>query len=513
MEFERQSGSARWYSLAGQKLTHGDLEGAISAYGESLALEPRNPAALNNLGAALIRAGRSQEAVTALQRALAIQPGYPRALVNLGKALREAGHVEEAIIRLREAVAGEPNNVSALVNLGDALAATGQLEESQRALERAISLNPALVEAHMTLGIVRLQAGYPSQALEALRTAVALGPNHPDAHSNLAHALFVRGCWEEAWPHFEYRFQRHAHRSRSPLPAGVARWDGCLGKGLELWLICEQGLGDQLQFARYAKTLEGLGMPCILGCHPRLVKILSDARLASNVVPFAAGAANTLPAGARWIPLLSLPAWHRTRMETVPFPEGYLVADPERCRKWRERLGSGGGMRVALAWAGNPQMETGRYAGRSPPLSALAPLMNVPEVTFISLQKQPGAEQLDSVPFANRIVRLSGLDDGSDAFVDTAAVLGCVELLVTSDTAIAHLAGALGVPTWLCLMQQPDWRWMAEGSQTPWYASMRLFRQSKPGDWASVYAEVASELAASRRSADSPSQSAPADRA
>lgn len=493
--------ASAWYAVAGQRLTHGDLDGAIAAYGQSLQLEPRNPAALNNLGAALVRARRFDEAITTLQTALAIQPGYRRALVNLGKALREAGHPSEAIIRLREAIAGEPNNVSALVNLGDALAATGDLEESQRVLERAISLNPASVEAHMTLGIVRLQAGQPTQALAALHTAVALSPTHADAHSNLAHALFVSGRWEEAWPHFEYRFQRHAHGGKWAAPAGMPRWDGSFRKGREVCLIGEQGLGDQLQFARYAKTLEGLGIRCTLACDPRLARILSDASLASRIVPLGAGAADPLPAHSDWIPLLSLPAWHQTSMDTVPFSEGYLSADRNRRSNWNERLGSvdTAGMRVALAWAGNPQMETGRYLGRSPPLCALAPLMQVPEVTFISLQKHAGEDQLATVPFAERIVRLPDLDEGSDAFVDTAAVLECVDVLITSDTAIAHLAGALGVPTWLCLMQHPDWRWMEEGSGTPWYSSMRLFRQGRPGDWAGVYAAVAAELAERRR--------------
>jgi Flp pilus assembly protein TadD len=491
-----EAGSAgAWYAVAGQKLTQGDVEGAISAYGHSLQLEPRNPAALNNLGAALIKAGRFEQAVATLQNALALQPGYRRALVNLGKALREAGHLPEAILRLTEALTGEPDNVAALINLGDAHAAAGHLDEAQRALERAISLNPALVEAHMTLGIVRLQAGQRAQALAALRTAVALAPNHADAHSNLAHALFVCGQWQEAWPHFEYRFHRGAHRSRPAQPAGVPRWDGVLSRDVELLLVGEQGLGDQLQFARYAKTLEGLGVRCTLMCEPRIVRLLSAAGLAPRVVPYGTAPA---PLAARWIPLMSLPAWHQTGMDTVPLSAGYLSSDPERVRTWSETLAKVRDFRVALAWAGNPQMETGRYVGRSPPLSALAPLMSVPEVTFISLQKQVGENQVGQVPFGNSIRRLPGLDEGPDAFMDTAAVLKCVDLLVTSDTAIAHLGGALGVPTWLCLMHQPDWRWMEEGASTPWYSSMRLFRQRRPGDWGGVYTEVADELAARR---------------
>jgi Flp pilus assembly protein TadD len=458
-----------------------------------LRLDPWNAAAGNNLGAALIKAGRCGEAISALQGALALWPAYPRALTNLGKALREAGRATEAIDRLNQALAIEPHHVPALVNLGDALAATGELDAAQRALERAISLAPRLVEAHMTLGIVHLQADRIAESLAALRIAIALAPHHADAHANLGHALFVSGDWRAAWPHFEYRFQRHAHRGPLTPPRGRARWDGSVAQDLRLRLIGEQGLGDQLQFARYAKTLCALGLRCVIECDSRLVRLLEQAGLAARVVPFGTACEE---ASTRWIPLMSLPAWHQTQADTVPCAQGYLATDAQQLRRWSARLTNMHRLRVALAWAGNPHMETGRYAGRSPPLAALAPLMSVPQVSFVSLQKHVGEEQLDAVPFGKSIQRLPELDVGPDAFVDTAAVLKCVDLLVTCDTAVAHLGGALGVPTWLCLMQEPDWRWMRRGSSTPWYTSMRLFRQPAPGDWASVFTAVAEALAA-----------------
>jgi tetratricopeptide (TPR) repeat protein len=481
------------YELAGARFAQGDLEGAITTYSQCLRLDPQNAAAGNNLGAALIKAGRFPDAITALEGALAVRPGYARALTNLGKALREAGRPTEAIERLRKALAIEPNYTPALVNLGDALAATGQLTAAEQVLEMATSLSPGLVEAHMTLGIVRLQADRTAEALAALRTAVTLAPDHADAHSNLAHALFVSGDWQSAWRHFEYRFGRHAHRRKLAPPEGSARWDGAVAPDLRLRLIGEQGLGDQLQFARYAKLLGALGVRCEIECDPCLVRLLEHAELAARSVPFGTPCEE---ASTYWIPLLSLPAWHRTQADTVPFPRSYLAADPWRVRHWSARLGTTDGLRIALAWAGNPRMETGRYAGRSPPLPALAPLMSVAGTSFISLQKYDGEEQLDAVPFGHLIRRLPELDAGPDAFIDTAAVLKCVDLLVTADTAIAHLAGALAVPTWLCLMHEPDWRWMRHGSSTPWYASLRLFRQPAPGDWASVFAEVAQALTA-----------------
>jgi Flp pilus assembly protein TadD len=445
------------------------------------------------LGTALIKAGRFAQAISALESALALAPGYDRALVNLGKALREAGRPGEAVARLEQALAVRPGYVPALLNLGDTLAATGALAAAEAALEEAIRRSPALPEAHMTLGIVRLQAGRQAESLAALRTAVALAPDHADAHANLAHALFCGGDWRGAWPHFEYRFRRLAQRAKLRTPAGMSRWDGTVSPALELWLVAEQGLGDQLQFARYAMLLHERGARCVLACDSRLVALLSLARLGARVVPF-----ETEPhaSSGQWCPLMSLPAWHGTAPDTVPGAGGYLAADPARIERWRARLGRTGALRVALAWAGNPQMETGRYAGRSPPATALAPLLSVPGVEFVSLQKGPGENQLEATARGSSILRFDDLDSPPDAFLDSAAVLKCVDLLVTSDTAIAHLGGGLGVPTWLCLMHDPDWRWMLRGTSSPWYSSMRLFRQPSPGDWASVYREVAAALSA-----------------
>jgi tetratricopeptide (TPR) repeat protein len=477
--------------LAGLRLSNGDIDGAIGTYSRCLTFAPRSAATHNNFGVALLKAGRFQDAIAVLEAALVLEPGYARALVNLGKALREVGRPLDAVARLRTALAVQPDYVPALINLGDACAAIGELDAAERALERATDLAPTQVEAHMTLGIVRLQAGRVAESLAALRTAVRLSPDHAEAHTNLAHALFFSGDWQASWPHFEYRFRRHAHRAKLSPPAGVARWDGTVSPEIEVWLLGEQGLGDQLQFARYARLVSAQGLRCVIACDPRLVKILALAELGARIV-----ALDTPPEAptASWIPLMSLPAWHGTRSDTVPAAEGYLAADPQRIARWRARLPAGPALRVAVAWAGNPRMETGRYAGRSPPLAALAPVAAVPGVSFISLQKG-GDDQLDAAPFGAAILRLPDLDAGQDAFLDTAAILKCVDLLVTSDTAIAHLAGGLGVPCWLCLMHEPDWRWMAQGATTPWYASMRLFRQAAPGDWGSVYEQVAGALA------------------
>jgi len=478
--------------LAEARLQSGDWDGAIVAYAKCMTFAAHDAALANNYGVALIKRGRYSEAIPVLESALAVRPQYLRALVNLGKALFEAGRGVEADARLRAALGLDPDYLPALLNLAEVRTARGELDAAADCLRRAIRLSPSSAEAHAALGIVHLQAGNVAESMASLHTAVSISPEHADAHSNLAHALFCTGDWERAWPHFEYRFRRAAHRLPLMTPAGAPPWDGTQPTGAELLLVGEQGLGDQIQFARYAKTLNALAQRCVIACDARLVRLFRNASLCAAVVPLGTPASHP---DARWMPLMSAPAWHRTRPDTVPFITGYLSADPGLVARWRALFPRDGGFRVALAWSGNPRMETGRYAGRSPSLAAFAPLLAVPGVEFISLQKGPGEEQLEMDPFAARIRRLAHLDDGPDAFMDTAAILTCVDLLITSDSAIAHLAGALGIPCWLCLLREPDWRWMREGDSTPWYSSLRLFRQTRADDWRGVFERVAASLA------------------
>ncbi len=480
--------AADLFELGGLKLSRGDLSGAIAAYRQCCALEPRSAALFNNLGSALSKAGRHGEAIEALEASLRLDPSYVRPRVNLGKALFDAGRPGEAVACLRAVLRQHPDYLPALVNFANALAATGDGEGAQAALEKALTRDAACAEARMALAELHVRAGNLDQGIAELEEAVARAPGHAEAHWHLGHFLFMSGRWQEAWPHMEYRLERI---DLSP-PPGVERWDGIVRAQQEVWLVGEQGLGDQLQFARYAPLLAEAGVPCVLHCDARLTALLTQAHLAPRVEPL--GRTHPMAAsGAAWMPLMSLPAWHRTTPDRVPRPDGYLAADPVRVDHWERHLPKRRGGRVALAWAGNPRYEVGRNVGRSPPLAALAPLARFEDIAFVSVQKGAGEEQLADTAF-DWITRLPGLDQGADAFLDTAAVLKCADLLITSDTGIAHLAGALGVPTWLCLMKTPDWRWLLEGRESAWYRSMRVFRQPAAGDWAALYCEVAAEL-------------------
>ena len=329
-------GAAAWYELGGLKLVANDTEGAIAAYTQCLSHGPPRAEIFNNLGTALLRAGRFTEAVPVLERALALHPGYVRALVNHAKALRELGDIERSMASSRAALAIDPRYIPALMNLADAQAANGDGDAAQRSLQAALAIDPNHVAARTALGIARLDSGQVEGALHDLRAAVSLAPEHAEAHANLAHALFASGGWQAAWPHFEYRFNRQSRTIPLRIPAGMARWDGSLDPNLQLWLVAEQGLGDQLHFARYARLLTDRGMKCTLICDPALVTLLESAGLCAGVVPF--GATSSEP-NARWFPLMSVPAWHGTAADTVPTPLSYLAFDAERAATWRPRLG------------------------------------------------------------------------------------------------------------------------------------------------------------------------------
>lgn len=485
-----QSSPETLYALGGARLAAGDFAAAVSAYRAAAEQCAPDAALLNNLSIALLGIGRADDALSVLEQALSLQPDYVRALVNLGKTLGVLGRPNEAHEPLQRALTLSPDYVPALVNLGDMQGAAGHYPAAVQTLQRAIAVAPQSAEAHRSLGLALTRVGQTYDAVTTLERAISLQPASADSRTALAHVLLLEGRWHEAWPHHEYRIYRPRHALPVSLPAD-ARWrHDELGDGT-LWLIGEQGLGDQIQFARYARVLQEQGVHCVLSCDPKLVSLLRQAGLADNTVPHGApfDAANS-----RWLPLLSAPGWHGTVPGNVPLRDGYLRAAPDRVAAWQSRLGSPERLRVAFGWQGNPAMETGWFAGRSPPLRTLAPLWAVRDVQFLSLQKGPAADDLRALGWHDRLLDPGAFDEGADAFLDSAAILRCVDLLVTSDSALAHLAGALGVECWLCLPAHPDWRWLRDTEQSPWYRSLRLFRQTRPGDWDPLFHRVADEL-------------------
>ena len=458
---------------------------AISPLQKSVELKPELPMAFNSLGVALQQAGRVDEAVAAFRKALALQPDFFDAQLSLGNLLLAKGFTDEAVEAIRRATQINPAHPGAWVNLEAALQAKGLLDEAIAASRKAIELQPNFAPAHYNLGTALQKKGLFDEALAAYDKAIELQPEFAEAHMNKAWVLLIKGDCERGWPEYEWRakcrdFLAAQRNFSQPM------WKGSDPAGKTILIHAEQGLGDTIQFVRYAPLLARRGARVIVECQPELKPLLQDLEGVECVI----STGEPLPAFDMHVPMLSLPLAFGTTLQTVPAVSPYLKPDPERVKAWRAKLrGRRPQLRVGLAWAGNPMNPADR--DRSLPLSALAPLAEVKGVTFHSLQKGERAAQAKTPPPG---MKLTDLTDDIKDFADTAALMAHLDLIITVETAVAHLAGALAKPVWTLLPFMPAWRWLLERNDSPWYPTMRLFRQPSPGDWDSVVQRVAEEL-------------------
>ncbi len=469
-------------NLANAFRKQGKLEEAVASYHQALRLQPDLAEAHCNLGVALVEQGKLAEAVASYHQALRLKPHYAEAHSNLGMALADQGKLEEAVASYQQALRLQPDLAEAHCNLGVALVEQGKLTEAVASYQQALRLKPDYVEAHSNLGVALAEQGKLTEAVACYQQALPLNPDYAPAHMNLAQVWFLWGDFERGWPEYEWRWK---HRGFSPPSFGQPLWDGSSLQGQTILLFAEQGLGDTLQFIRYAPRVQQHGATVIVQCQAPLLRLLGTCAGIDRLVH----AVTALPPFDVQAPLLSLPRIFRTTLTTIPADIPYLRADPESRAHWQQRLNGVRGYKVGIAWQGNPDHKRDRR--RSVPLLAFAPLAGVPGVRLVSLQKGPGCEQLPDP--ADRLGVLD-LTDGLEDFADTAAVMSHLDLVITVDTAVAHLAGALGIPVWLALPLVPDWRWLLEREDSPWYPSMRLFRQSVHGDWAGVFERLTAAL-------------------
>lgn len=476
----------------------GRLDHAIDLLRRAANADPAQPAYACDLGNAYKAARRFEDAIRAHETALALAPDSAEALSNLGIAYGAWGRHGEAVDHLRRAVDSGPGNAELHYNLGNALMAAGRYEEADAALSRAAGIDPLHIHARANLSLAIKQQGRLDDSIACLRTALASLPDATDfgwnmwraqgyvlAGWNLGLSLLMTGQHDEGWRWYEQR--RELSDFAMPLIEGPA-WDGAPLEGRTLLIHHEQGLGDTIQFIRYAPLAAKSGGPVIVQCQQPLKTILGGVAGGSELV----GASDPQPAFDVQAPLMSLPHLLRRPEPVCPASGAYLSADPGRIRNWANRIG-GDGFKIGIAWQGNAgYRDDGR---RSVPLRFFEPLRHHANVRLFSLQKGDGEDQFDALPWRDAITNLAPDLDNDAAFIDTAAVMAGLDLVVTSDTSIAHLAGALGVPVWLLLADIPDWRWGLTGDTTPWYPTMRLFRQTAPGDWDGVFRNVAKALA------------------
>ena len=435
-----------------------------------------------NLGNALFEQGRLEEATAAFERAIKFKPDYPDAHNLRGATLQEKGRPEEALAAYERAIDLRPDFVDAHNNRGNALQALGRLEEALAAHGRAVALRPDYPEALTSLGNTHLMGGRLEEAMEIYGRALAIDPDFGLANFNLSLALLLRGDLPAGFRRYESRWETDRLRPKKNFPQPA--WDGSPPRGKTVLLYIEQGIGDTFQFVRYAKWVAGLGAKVVLECQPGLEALLAPAAGVGAVC--AQGEA--LPAFDLHASLMSLPLLHGTTRETIPAEVPYLRPPPDPPAVCG-RISEVPGFKVGLVWAGNPTHANDR--NRSIALGRLAPLLDAEGVRFFGLQAGERSGEIARLGLGDRIEDLSG---ELKNFSATASVLERLDLLVSVDTAPAHLAGAMGRPVWTLLPFVPDWRWMQEGEDSPWYPTMRLFRQRRLGDWEETVGRVKKEL-------------------
>lgn len=508
-----------WSNLADVHRLQGRYEAALETCDKALALKPDLAAAHGVKGAIKLDEQSYQQAIAPLRRAIELEPSLWEAQINLSEALRADGDLEEArqiaarsveefpesaaaqnslgnifyeqrdyIAALKcydAALAGDGDLADAHLNKGNALARLNRLDEAEIAINRCLALRPEDATALVNLGGVHQAGGKIESALELFEQAFALEPDHADAHWNRGIAKLLTGDLLGGYEDYEHRWRLPEFTARH---SDIPLWDGGDLEGRTILIHSEQGYGDTLQFIRYVPMLAGKGAKVIVESHPPLVSLLIEVEGVSSVV----ARGEDQPAVDVQAPIMSLPYLFKTNLNTIPAEVPYLGLSPTVAID----LGDDSRTLVGIAWAGRPTHKND--SNRSMPLELFAPLAEMPGISLVGLQFDARFDERDRVSWGDDILDIR---PQVDDFSDSATAIAGLDLVITVDTAVAHLAGALGKTAWVLLPFAPDWRWMLDRGDSPWYPSVRLFRQSSPSDWAPVMDAVVAAL----RAGDHPS--------
>ena len=461
--------------LAGACHEAGRVDDAIAIGQRAIALVPSSPEAHFNLGCALQAKGNNTGAIEQYERAIALKPDYAKAHNNLGTAYQGRQRFDEAISSYQKALSIQPHAPDTLHNLGKTYETMGEMDAAAAHYLRALTSRPDFAEAYNSLGSLRYHQGLFSEAEKLLNRAIAIEPNHASARLNLALLHLIQGDFERGWKEYEARWdaQKLSPTAGFPQP----RWDGSPLDGQRILLHVEQGLGDAIQFIRFVPQVQGLGGRVIVRCWSELKRLFTG----QLGIGYVFDENDPVPEFDVHLPLISVARVLGVTLPAIPADVPYLRVETSLTEPWRQKVrDSGGKFNVGVVWSGNPKHSRDQH--RSIPLSAFEPLFRLPGVRFHSLQKDQPAAQFREFQIRNPQSAISNVPDLSD-LADTAALITNLDLVISVDTSVAHLAGALGKPVWVLLPFIPDWRWMLDRSDSPWYPSMRLFRQSRSGDW------------------------------
>jgi tetratricopeptide (TPR) repeat protein len=459
--------------LGGAQERLGDLSAAANSFQRALVLQPDSPDLLCHLARVLYQSGAAQSAAELYQRASDLEPNRYEIYNDLGVVLTNLGSFGAAIEAFRRSLRLNPRCAKTIAALGYLFESKGDLISAADAYRHAIKLDPQLFAAYADLGFVLYGLGEVAEATDCFHRLRALQPDSAEATSNLGIIHLLQGDLAAGWVEYESRWKVGIADDRKLVQR---RWKGEPIAGERILLYAEQGFGDSLQFVRYAPLVAARGAEVVLEVQPSLHRLLSRTSGTFRVM----SRGETLPEFTWQCSLLSLPLAFGTELGTIPAAVPYVYPDPAQAQAWRRRL-EGTTRRIGLVWGGNPGMHRDRL--RSIPLELLLPLINVPGTSFYSLQIGPGSEQAKELP---PDVRLTDLAPELNDFSETAAIVANLDLVISVDTSVAHLAGAMGKPVWIMLNKGCDWRWFLQREDSPWYPTARLFRQTTAGGWQEV---------------------------
>jgi tetratricopeptide (TPR) repeat protein len=473
---------AKAYGNLGNALREkGDIDEAINCCQKAVRINPLFAEAYSNLGAALREKGSLDEAINCCQKAVEINPSFAEAYCNLGVALQKKGQIDKAITQYQKAIEIKPSFAKAHSNLGNALRELGQMDEAVTHCQKAIEISPSFAEAYCNLGSALREKGQIDDAITYCQKALEIDPQFAMAKFNMSVILLLSGDFEHGWAEYEWRWrlkdcvQFHSDFSK-PL------WDGSEVRGLTVLLQCEQGLGDTIQFIRYAPMIAQKGARVIVNCQRELVTLIRSVEGVQRAI----AEGETLPEVDLYCPIMSLPLKFNTGLKSIPSAVPYLTVNSVSVQRWKDKVQEdNSSFKIGLVWAGRPEHKNDR--NRSCRLECFSSLTELGDISFYSLQKGEAGEQAKDPPVGMKLIDYT--EEIRD-FEDTAALIENLDMTISVDTSVAHLAGALGKPVWILLPFAPDWRWMLDRKDSLWYPTMRLFRQPSPQDWESVMAEV-----------------------